>query len=218
MENFESKLHSPGVMIYRAKGNLSTENVEEWRDELSKFVKENDKRGACGVLIDVCDLENLSPEALDILMELLGDPEETIRDVRMRFALIGVKPFTQRFLRETMPIEELKHIRARFFHEVAEDEALAWLQAMVSTAEEESKKAEPDKKEAKEATVPKEKEAPKTQKEPEKKDTPKSVEEPKKKAPEKKPAAAKLLPTLLKGTDKAEEKKEKLKQRIKAGR
>ena len=209
MENFESKLHSPGVMIYRAKGNLTTENVEEWREELRKFVKENDKRGACGLLIDVCELESLSPEALDALMELLGDPEEIIRGVRMRFALIGVKPFTQRFLRETMPIEEIKHIRARFFHEVAEDEALAWLQAMVSTAEEEAKKAEPPKKEPEK---PKEKEA--SQKPPEqaqKKETPKLPESPQKQEPEKKRVAAKLLPGLLKGTAKSEEKKQGVK-------
>jgi anti-anti-sigma regulatory factor len=218
MENFESKLHNPGVIIYRAKGSLTTDNVEEWREELSKFIKENSQRGACGVLIDVCDLESISPEALDALMELLGDPEETIRNVRMRFALIGVKPFTQRFLRETMPIEEIRHIRARFFHEVAEEEALAWLQAMVSTAEEEAKKAAPNKEEPKEAAAKtKEKEAPKAQKkEPEKKEKPK----PAKASKEKKGAAAKLLPTLLKGTSTSEvaEKKEKLKQKIRAGR
>jgi hypothetical protein len=34
-----------------------------------------------------------------------------------------------------MPLEPVKHIRARFFHEVAEKEALAWLSAMVDSAE-----------------------------------------------------------------------------------
>ncbi|MBN1428242.1 MAG: hypothetical protein JXB07_07645 [Anaerolineae bacterium] len=219
MENFESKLHSPGVIVYRAKGSLTTENVEEWREELRKFVQENDKRGACGALIDVCELENLSPEALDALMELLGDPEEIIRDVRMRFALIGIKPFTQRFLRETMPIEEIKHIRARFFHEVAENEALAWLQAMVSTAEEEARRSEPDKKEtveAKEKDTPKpaEEQQKKTEPKPENKDPskeePKQEESTKKKEPEKK-GAARLLPALLKGGTKPEQKKQEVK-------
>jgi hypothetical protein len=209
MENIESKLHSPGVIIYRAKGNLTAENIEEWREALEKFVKENDKRGACGALIDVCEIEGLSAEALDTLMELLGDPEEAIRDIKMRFALIGIKPFTQRFLRESMPLEEIKHIRARFFHEVAEDEALAWLQAMVTTAEEEKAgdkkdepalKSEPTKKEE-----PAKKEAP-TPKQEEKAEA-KSPEAPKEKEPEKKREPLKLLPTLLKGSAKSEDKK-----------
>jgi hypothetical protein len=204
MENPESKLHSPGVMIYRAKGNLTMDNVEEWREELLKFVKENGKRGACGVLIDVCDVEGLSAEALDTLMELLSDPEEIIRDIRMRFALIGIKPFTQRFLRETMPLEEIKHIRARFFHEVAEDEALAWLQAMVSSAEEQAEpaQAEDAKKEPPEA---KKEEPSKPAKPSEGKDAEKKPEETAKKA-EDKPGPIKLLPTLLKGGSKLEEK------------
>jgi len=171
METFETKLHKPGVIIYRAKGNLGTDDVEKWREELLKFIKENDKRGACGVLVDVCEVESFSAEGLDALMELLGDPGEIIRNMQMRFALIGVKPFTQRFMRETMPVEEIKHIRARFFHEVAEDEALAWLQAMVSTADEqaetkpveagkkadtETKKEEPSKEEDKKEEAKKE--------------------------------------------------------------
>ncbi len=135
MGKLESKLHSPGVMIYRAQGDLTSEDLEHWRDELKKFITENEGKGACGVLIDTCELEGFNVEAIDTLFELLADPEETIKDIRMRFALIGVKPFTQRFLREAMPLEEIKHIRARFFHEVSEDEALAWLQAMVSSAD-----------------------------------------------------------------------------------
>lgn len=223
MEKFESKLHKPGVIIYRAKGSLSTDDVETWREELLKFVKENDKRGACGVLIDVCEVESFSAEGLDALMELLADPEEIIRNMHMRFALIGVKPFTQRFLRETMPIEEIKHIRARFFHEVAEDEALAWLQAMVTTAEEqaETKQAEPVKEEA---TEPKKEEAKKLPEPPQSKETEKKPDEkapekkepdkkepdkkePEKKEPEKRPEPIRLIPTLLKGRVKTEEKK-----------
>jgi anti-anti-sigma regulatory factor len=223
MEKFDIRLHKPGVVIYRAKGNLSTDDVEKWREELLKFVKENDKRGACGVLIDVCAVESFSAEGLDALMELLADPEEIIRNMHMRFALIGVKPFTQRFLRETMPLEEIKHIRGRFFHEVAEEEALAWLQAMVSTAEEQTdpKQAEPVKKEAtepqkeetrkppepsqsKEAEKKPDEKAP-DKKEPEKKEPDKK--EPEKKEPDKKPEPIRLIPTLLKGRIKPEEKK-----------
>jgi anti-anti-sigma regulatory factor len=228
MEKFDITLHKPGVVIYRAKGNLSTDDVEKWREELLKFVKENDKRGACGVLIDVCEVESFSAEGLDALMELLADPEEIIRNMHMRFALIGVKPYTQRFLRETMPIEEIKHIRGRFFHEVAEDEALAWLQAMVTTAEEQvetkvAEPVEPKKEEAKKPPEPPqskdvekkpdEKEPEKREpdkKEPEKKEPEKKEpekKEPEKKEPEKKPEPMRLIPTLLKGRIKPEEKK-----------
>lgn len=161
MGSFESKLHAPGVMIVRAKGDLDGDDLEKWRDDLVKFIKENSGKGACGMLIDTCQVDSFSAETIDALFEFLTDPEEVIRDVRMRFAFIGVKPFTQRFLRETMPLDELKHIRARFFHEVAEAEALAWLQAMVSSAgdlpeaksaprkEEPGKAAEPAKAPAK---------------------------------------------------------------------
>jgi hypothetical protein len=86
------------------------------------------------MLIDISEVEAFNSDALDVLLELLSDPEEVIRETRMRFALIGVKPFAQRFLREVMPLEPVKHIRARFFHEVAEKEALAWLSAMVDSA------------------------------------------------------------------------------------
>lgn len=215
MENFESKLHKPGVIIYRVKGSLSTDDIEKWREELLKFIKENDKRGACGVLIDVCEVEGFSAEGLDALMELLGDPSEIIRNMQMRFALIGVKPFTQRFMRETMPVEEIKHIRARFFHEVAEDEALAWLQAMVSTAEEQvtAKAAEPAKKESTgiskeelKKEEPKKPAEPPSSKDAEKKPDEKKPE-PEKKEPEKKSEPIKLLPNLLKGRVKPEEKK-----------
>jgi len=135
MGNLAHKLHAPGVMIIRAVGVMVGDDLEDWRDELVKFIKENQKRGACGVLIDACEVKGFSIDALDTLAEVLADPEETIHDIRMRFAFIGVKPFAQRFLREAMPLEEVKHIRARFFHEVSEDEALAWLQAMVTSAD-----------------------------------------------------------------------------------
>jgi hypothetical protein len=135
MANLESSLHGPGVKIYRAKGDLTADDLEMWRDDLVNFIKQHRDKGVCGMLIDTCHVDSVSVDSLDTLLELLADPEEVIRDVRMRFALIGVKPFTQRFLRETMPVEEVKHIRARFFHEVSEKEALAWLQAMVSSAD-----------------------------------------------------------------------------------
>jgi anti-anti-sigma regulatory factor len=131
---FTSESHKPGIRIYRVKGRLSEENLEKWREELEAFVRENTSRGACGMLLDISDVEALNIDALDVLMEILSDPEEIIRETRMRFALIGVKPFAQRFLREAMPLEPVKHIRARFFHEVAEKEALAWLSAMVDSA------------------------------------------------------------------------------------
>lgn len=135
MGKFESKLHSPGVMIYRVSGDLDSDDLEKWRDELVKFIKENEAKGACAVLLDLANVESVSLEAVDGLFELLTEPEEVIGKVRMRFALIGVRPFSQRFLRETMPLEEIKHVRARFFHEVAESEALAWLHSMVTSAD-----------------------------------------------------------------------------------
>lgn len=169
MGEFESKLHNPGVKIYRVKGKISDDDVEKWRDELTAFVKSNKERGACGVLVDVIELDSLSIDGIDSLMEILSDPEELMKDIKMRFALIGVKPFTQRFLRETMTQIDAKHIRAKFFHEVSEGEAIAWLQAMVSTAEEASGKGEDqkdksgDKQKASEPEKPKEKEPEKKQ-------------------------------------------------------
>jgi stage II sporulation SpoAA-like protein len=134
MGSIKQEEHVTGVVIIRATGRLTSDDIEDWRDELEEFVKASKNRGACGALVDVSYVEEFSIDALDSVLEFLADPEEVISGVRMRFALIGVKPFTQRFLREAMPLDELKHIRARFFHEVAEDEALAWLQAMVTSA------------------------------------------------------------------------------------
>lgn len=136
MGDLEKELHKPGIMILRAKGKLDQDDLEKWREELEAFIKENEERGACGALIDVCELDGLSTDAIDALMEILSEPDDFIDTIRMRFALIGIKPFTKRFLREAMPLEPIKHVRARFFHEVAEDEALAWLQAMVDSAKE----------------------------------------------------------------------------------
>jgi hypothetical protein len=132
---YTSEAHKPGVQICRTKGRLSEADLEKWREELEAFIQDNASRGACGMLIDISEVETFNIDALDVLLELLSDPEEIIRETRMRFALIGVKPFAQRFLREAMPLEPVKHIRARFFHEVAEKEALAWLSAMVDSAE-----------------------------------------------------------------------------------
>ncbi len=190
MSSVEHKLHNPGVKIYRIKGEVTADDVEKLREELETFVKENGKRGACGILLDLIAVDAFSAEAIDALLELLSEPDDVIEGLRMRFALIGVKPFTQRFLREVMPLDPVKHIRARFFHEVAEEEALAWLQAMVSSADgetvveeeekeketkgEKGKKGEKDEKgeekvkdEKKEAKVEKvEKKGPKAGKEP----------------------------------------------------
>lgn len=188
MSNYESKLHKPGVKIYRAKGDLVADDVEKWREELVAFIKENTERGACGILLDTLEVESFSAEALDTLMELLSEPEDVIDNIRMRFALIGVKPFTQRFLREAMSQVTLKHIRARFFHEVAEDEAVAWLGAMVSSADElpdakdvkvekeekkaEEKKAEKKKKDEERSETKAEQEKKKKEEETEKREAP----------------------------------------------
>ena len=134
MGTIKQKEHTTGIVIIRAEGTLTGDNIDVWRGELEDFVEANEKRGACAALVDVTDVEEISIDALDAILEFLADPEEVVSGIRMRFALIGVRPFTQRFLREAMPLEETKHIRARFFHEVSEDEALAWLQAMVSSA------------------------------------------------------------------------------------
>jgi hypothetical protein len=154
---YSSESHKPGVQICRTKGRISEADLEKWREELEAFIQENESRGACGMLIDISEVETFNVDALDVLLELLADPEEIIRKTRMRFALIGVKPFAQRFLREAMPLEPVKHIRARFFHEVAEKEALAWLSAMVDLPEAKSETkdpAEPAKKPAPASAAP----------------------------------------------------------------
>mgnify|MGYP005853797637 CR=1 FL=1 len=135
MANYESKLEKPGVVVYRIKGELDLDNVEAWRKHLVDFIKDNRERGACGILLDVCGVETISTDGIDAIMELLSDPEEIIGSTRTRFALIGVRPFAQRFLRSVMPLTPISHIRARFFHEVAEGEAVAWLSAMVDSAD-----------------------------------------------------------------------------------
>jgi hypothetical protein len=135
MGNYERKQHKPGVVIYHVKGNLEPEDITRWREDIEAFVKENAKRGACGILIDANKVDSFSVSALDGILALLAEPEDVIADVRTRFALMGIKRHTQRFLRSAMPIVPLKHVRARFFHETARDEALAWLSAMVESAE-----------------------------------------------------------------------------------
>jgi hypothetical protein len=183
---FSSESHKPGIRICRTKGRLSEQDLEKWREELEAFVKDNASRGACGMLIDISEAEALNVDALDVLLELLADPEEVIRETtRMRFALIGVKPFAQRFLREVMPLEPVKHIRARFFHEVAEKEALAWLSAMVESADDlpdpaDSSKETPEAKTEKKKEPVKEKEAKKPSPTP----TASAKPEPGKKTPE----------------------------------
>jgi hypothetical protein len=135
MGDYERKLHKPGVVVYHIKGDLTPEDVTRWCEDVEAFVKENAKRGACGILIDAHKVDGFSVSALDSILALLSEPEDVIADVRTRFALMGVKRHTQRFLRSAMPIVPLKHVRARFFHETARDEALAWLSAMVESAE-----------------------------------------------------------------------------------
>jgi len=152
MGDYERKLHKPGVVIYHIAGELKPEDVTRWREDVETFIKENAKRGACGILIDAHKVDGVSTAALDGVLALLAEPEEVILDVRTRFALMGIKRHTQRFLQSAMPIVPLKHVRARFFHETARDEALAWLSAMVESAEDLPKPTEvaPSEKKSKE--------------------------------------------------------------------
>jgi hypothetical protein len=142
MGDYERKLHKPGVVIYHITGELEPDDVTRWREDVEAFVKENAKRGACGILIDAHKVDGFSVSALDSILALLAEPEDVVADVRTRFALMGVKRHTQRFLHSAMPIVPLKHVRARFFHETARIEALAWLSAMVESAEDLPKVAE----------------------------------------------------------------------------
>lgn len=149
MGSIESQNHTPGIRIYRGKGQLTSDEFEKWRKELDDFIKENEKRGGCGILIDVLEVSAFSTEAVDAVMELLSEPDDVLKGPRIRLALIGVKPFTQRFLKESLAEAELDQVRARFFHEVAEKEALAWLQAMIKSIDTKPEEEEADKKEEK---------------------------------------------------------------------
>lgn len=149
MGDYERKLHKLGVMIYHIKGDLKPEDITRWQEDVEAFIKENAKRGACGILIDAHKVDSFSVGALDAILALLAEPEDVITDVRTRFALMGIKRHTQRFLRSSMPLVPLKHVRARFFHETARDEALAWLSAMVESAEDLPKTVKEDPSEEK---------------------------------------------------------------------
>jgi len=136
MGTLTNKPHKKGVITLEISGKLDSGDIEQIREALEKFLAENRDAGACGFLINVVNIEEMSVDALDSLIEILAEPEEIIGSTRTRFALIGVRPFTKRFLREAMPLENISHLRARFFDETAENEALAWLQAMVDSADE----------------------------------------------------------------------------------
>lgn len=181
MPSFLVKSHKPEVRIYRFKGACSDKDIAEWRRDFETLVEENKKAGAVGALIDVGDIDSVSVDALDSLIEILVDPEEIVGGIKARFAFIGIKPFARRFLNEVMPLEPLKQIRARSFHEVAEEEALAWLQAMIDSTD-----AQPDKQVASD------------KKEPEKTDTKLQAEDKPAATAPSKSAAASALERLVK--------------------
>ncbi len=197
MGNYENKLHNPGVLTCHAKGNFSADELEKWREDIQEFIKGNTERGACGILLDLCEVEGFSTDAIDTLMEILADPEELGKDLRIRFALIGIRPFTQRFLREAMSNTDLKLIRARFFHEVAKKEALAWLQAMIDSAKE---LPEPV------TTTAKVEEKPVKPKEPGKAKPDKPKEEVQAEAKASTPSPARVLLDRVRGTDEKKSK------------
>jgi len=161
MGTIESKQNKPEIMTFTVSGTLSEEDTEGWRAGLEKFTGGLREKGAVGILLDVTGLEGFSIDAVELLIEVLSDPEEIFPDNRrVRLALIGIRPYTQRFLRAVMPLEPLKHVRARYFDEIAEDEALAWLQALVDSADDlpetvsKSAAATPDKPAAADKPAP----------------------------------------------------------------
>jgi hypothetical protein len=136
MGQIDTKPADPGTVIYRLKGKLSLEDLEKWRKELENHMKAHKEKGACGALIDVADVESFDMDALDNLIEVLAEPDDFFGGgIRVRFALIGVKAYTKRFLRDALPLEPIKAVQARFFHETSEDEALAWMRSMVESAD-----------------------------------------------------------------------------------
>jgi hypothetical protein len=135
MGSFESTAPKPGVIVHRLQGVFSGDDLNTWREALLSFFKDNHKQGACGVLIDARKVEGISTEALNTLCEILAEPPDEIQAVRSRFAFIGVGRYTERFMRAAMPITKISHLRGRFFHETSEEEAVAWLSAMVESAD-----------------------------------------------------------------------------------
>jgi hypothetical protein len=135
MGSFESTTPKPGVIVHRLQGVFSGDDLDTWRQALLSFFKDNHKQGACGVLIDARKMEGISTEAFNTLCEMLAEPPDEIQAVRSRFAFIGVRRYTERFMRAAMPITKISHLRGRFFHETSEEEAVAWLSAMVESAD-----------------------------------------------------------------------------------
>ena len=123
------RLHDQLLLVTIA-GDITVAHIETWRAELRAFLHSQGAEGACGLLVEIGDADSLTFEALDNALDLLAEPDALLGDIRMRIALIGVRGFTQRFLREAMPITPLKNVRARFFHEVARDEARAWVESL----------------------------------------------------------------------------------------
>ncbi|NDJ53262.1 MAG: STAS/SEC14 domain-containing protein, partial [Chloroflexi bacterium] len=135
MGSYENQQPKPGILVSHIKGDISDDDVEKWRADLEKFIEACKANKAGGILMNLSGVQSISLRALDAIMELLAAPDEVIEETRIRFALIGVGAFTKRFMRDAMPLAPIKHIRARFFHETAEAEALAWLQAMIDSAD-----------------------------------------------------------------------------------
>jgi hypothetical protein len=123
------RIHSQ-LLTVTVEGDLSAADVAAWRRDLQTFVSAQGAGGGCGLIIEAGAAQSITFEALDGLLELLGDPEGVLGAVRMRIGVIGVKGFTQRFLREALPLTPLDSVRARFFHEVARSEARAWVDSL----------------------------------------------------------------------------------------
>lgn len=134
MGQVESCTHSTGIETYRVSGTLTREDVEAWRTRIIQLVADGAERGACGALIDITCVEGLTVAALDVLIEQLAGADELLAKTRLRVALIGVSPHTERLLREALTRSTVKNLQGRFFHTTAEQEALAWLQVVIDTA------------------------------------------------------------------------------------
>ncbi|NDJ36778.1 MAG: hypothetical protein GYB64_19160 [Chloroflexi bacterium] len=119
--------HQPGVFAFRAEGILSERAVHAWRDALKAAAA---GRQACGFLLDVTEVTGLSTQALDAALATLAEIQTLVGQARTRFALIGFRPYTLRFMQDVLPAYD--RIRAKPFSQEAEAEALAWLAAMVT--------------------------------------------------------------------------------------